>query len=368
MPTTRACGATGGAQRPAQRGPRCSQWDQQTMMPRDGGAARAEALATLDRIAHELFISDETGQPARRRRRRAQRRRPDSTTRALVRVARRDWEKARRVPTELAAELARAASLGQEAWVEARADDRLRGVRALPRAQPRAGARATSTASTSFECAYDALLDDYDPQMTTAEVASAVRRAARRAGAADRDAVEQRPRSTTRPLHGEFPIDRQRQLVAESVELMGFDRAGLADGRRRAPVRDRLRPRRCPDHDALGRDATSPPGCTARCTSAVTACTRRGSPTRCSARRSATARRSACTSPRAGCGRTWSAAAGRSAGVLAPRIGALFGTDGSSPTLCTAPSTASSRRSSASRPTRRPTACTSCCASSSSRS
>ena len=31
------------------------------MMPRLGGAARAESLATLERIGHELFIDDETG-------------------------------------------------------------------------------------------------------------------------------------------------------------------------------------------------------------------------------------------------------------------------------------------------------------------
>ena len=57
-----------------------------------------------------------------------------------------------------------------------------------------------------------------------------------------------------------------------------------------------------------------------------TGCTRTASPRSCSARRSGTARRSARTSPRAGCGRTWSAAAVPSASVLAPRIAGAFGT------------------------------------------
>ena len=39
-----------------------------------------------------------------------------------MRVATRRWEKARRVPGELTAELAHAGSIGQEAWVKARAD------------------------------------------------------------------------------------------------------------------------------------------------------------------------------------------------------------------------------------------------------
>ena len=62
-----------------------------------------------------------------------------------------------------------------------------------------------------------------------------------------------------------------------------------------------------------GTRATSRLRCTARCTSADTASTRPASPHRCSAPRWATASHSGCTSPRAGCGRTWSVADARSA-------------------------------------------------------
>ena len=36
-------------------------WDQQTMMPPRGAESRAESLATLERISHEMFVSDDTG-------------------------------------------------------------------------------------------------------------------------------------------------------------------------------------------------------------------------------------------------------------------------------------------------------------------
>ena len=36
-------------------------WDQQTMMPPAGSEARADHLATLSRLAHELFVDEETG-------------------------------------------------------------------------------------------------------------------------------------------------------------------------------------------------------------------------------------------------------------------------------------------------------------------
>ncbi|MGH2928865.1 MAG: carboxypeptidase M32, partial [Solirubrobacteraceae bacterium] len=100
-------------------------WDQQTMMPPHGGEARAESLATLTRISHELFVDAETGRlldaAAGELDGAGGEREPDSDDARLVALVRRQWDKARRVSPELAAELARAASVGQEAWVAARA-------------------------------------------------------------------------------------------------------------------------------------------------------------------------------------------------------------------------------------------------------
>ena len=46
--------------------------------------------------------------------------RPSAFVRRTDRTVRRDWEKARRVPSELRAELARASSIAENAWVEAK--------------------------------------------------------------------------------------------------------------------------------------------------------------------------------------------------------------------------------------------------------
>ena len=37
-------------------------WDERTMMPPAGAEARAETLATLARVRHEMFIDDEIGE------------------------------------------------------------------------------------------------------------------------------------------------------------------------------------------------------------------------------------------------------------------------------------------------------------------
>src|SRR5437588_999561 len=97
------------------------EWDQQTMMPARGASGRAEALATVRRLTHEKFVADETGALLDAAQSALDGLPPESDEASLVRVTRRRWEKARRVPTELASEQARAASIGQEAWIKARA-------------------------------------------------------------------------------------------------------------------------------------------------------------------------------------------------------------------------------------------------------
>src|SRR5947209_17200109 len=76
-------------------------WDQQTMMPPRGGEARANALATLERISHEMFVSEETGRLIESASGALDGSDPDSDDARLVRIVRRRWEKADRKSTRL---------------------------------------------------------------------------------------------------------------------------------------------------------------------------------------------------------------------------------------------------------------------------
>src|SRR5688572_9538623 len=74
-------------------------WDEMVMMPPGGAGARGQALATIGRIAHDRLIAPELGALL------------DATTTpedaVLVRAVRRDHERARRVPSELTAQMSR---------------------------------------------------------------------------------------------------------------------------------------------------------------------------------------------------------------------------------------------------------------------
>jgi carboxypeptidase Taq len=196
-------------------------WDQQTMMPPRGGPARAEALGTLERISHEMFTAAQTGRLLDAASDQLDGAAPDSDDARLISVVRRRWQKARSVPCELAADLARAASIGQEAWVEAREQSDFKSfapylVRNLELA------RQYVDCFDEFDCAYDALLDDFDPGMRTAKVATLFDELKAELVPLV-STLSERPIDTT-ALHENVPVDRQRRLVADVVRRMGFDR------------------------------------------------------------------------------------------------------------------------------------------------
>ena len=73
-------------------------WDQHTKMPPKGGELRAEQLSTLDRFTHELFIDDEIGRLLDELRDYEESAGYDSDEASLIRITRRDYDKAKRVP------------------------------------------------------------------------------------------------------------------------------------------------------------------------------------------------------------------------------------------------------------------------------
>src|SRR3954451_23355956 len=95
-------------------------WDEETKMPPAGADARAEQRATLNHVGHELQVAPELGELLEELAPLEQEYDSESFEASLVRVARRDYDKAVRVPPALSAELTRAASLGYRSWLEAR--------------------------------------------------------------------------------------------------------------------------------------------------------------------------------------------------------------------------------------------------------
>lgn len=99
-------------------------WDQSTYMPPGGAPARARQIATLSRLAHEKFIDSAIGKLLEDLRTYEEDLPYDSNEASLIRITRRDYEKAVKVPPSFTAQLSRHASATYEVWTKARpADD-----------------------------------------------------------------------------------------------------------------------------------------------------------------------------------------------------------------------------------------------------
>ncbi len=200
-------------------------WDQQVMMSPRGGAVRAEQLATLQKIAHERFTAPEIGRLLDALRAEEARLPADSDEASLIRVARRDFERAVKVPTELRAEMTRSGSLARQAWIQARKESDFSLF--LPHLQKNVDLKhkyIECLADDSTSVAYDVLLDDYEPEMKTAEV-TAVFDALKVDLVPLIAAIRARQDTVSDAcLHGHFPADRQRAACLQILERVGFTR------------------------------------------------------------------------------------------------------------------------------------------------
>jgi carboxypeptidase Taq len=192
-------------------------WDMQVWMPPAGQGSRAAQLATLEATIHDLQTDDRIGElldelepyPASLS--------YDSDDACLLRVARRDWDKARKVPTELAAELARTGVESYEAWVKARERSDFASFRPWLERMLELRRRYVECFAP-YDDPYDVLLDDYEHGMRTEEIRAVfavlepelVALVAEHAHG-DEDAV----------LQGPFSIEAQEALSREIVEGFG---------------------------------------------------------------------------------------------------------------------------------------------------
>jgi carboxypeptidase Taq len=189
-------------------------WDQLVTMPPEGAAARGHQMGTLARLTHDHSTSAEIGDwlaelddvelPV--------------LERDVVRLARRDWERARRVPTDLAAELSKAHSDGQESWQAARADDDFGAFApALERniELARAYGRCLDEEGRGI---YQSLVDDFDFGLRT----DTLRTLFADLGARLAPLVEE-ARERTVPPKPNVPVDVQRRAVESTLARVGVE-------------------------------------------------------------------------------------------------------------------------------------------------
>jgi carboxypeptidase Taq len=144
-------------------------WDQETYMPPGGAQDRAMQLATLNRLAHEKFTSDEIGTLLEDLKPGINGMDPDSDDACLVHQVAREYEKQQKVPNQWVAEFSKMTSLAQQSWKAAREGSDFSQFK--PDLERVIDLRKEYTEFFKpFENVYDPLLDDFEPGMKTAVV------------------------------------------------------------------------------------------------------------------------------------------------------------------------------------------------------
>jgi carboxypeptidase Taq len=200
-------------------------WDQNTMMPPRGAPARGDQAATLEAVSHERLTDPELGRLLDALEPGAAEQDPDDDDVRLVVELRRDFEKAVRVPTSLAAEASRAAALGQAAWQEARAASDFSRFRDALQLQLDLRHRYVACFE-DFEHPYDVLLDDFEPAMTTAKLRPLLSELVDGLVPLVADVASDIPAPTGGPFGGPYAVEDQRRALMDILEGVGFDPDG----------------------------------------------------------------------------------------------------------------------------------------------
>jgi carboxypeptidase Taq len=198
-------------------------WDRSTMMPDGASEDRADQLATLNVIAHEIMTAPDM--PDLLARAEEARAGLGPWQAANLREMRHAWLHAGALPADLVEARTRAASACEMVWREAKKNADFKAL--LPTLAEvvtltrRAGEAKAAVLGVPL---YDALLDEYEPGGRSERIDGLFSEL--RAFLPDllgRVLERQRREPAPLPLDGPFPVDAQRRLGEELIRAIGFD-------------------------------------------------------------------------------------------------------------------------------------------------
>ena len=196
-------------------------WDAAVMMPRGSADVRGEQVAAIEIEHHALLTSPRVSRLIERAQ--AAGSTLDPWQQANLRAMQRQRDHAIATPVSLISRLARATSIAEIRWREAREkgdfavfaphlDEVLQLVRD----------KATLLGQSLQLAPYDALLDGFTPALRVTEIDTVFRTLSRRLPTLIRTAIEQQSQRPPLPIAGRFSGGKQRALITEVMKAFGF--------------------------------------------------------------------------------------------------------------------------------------------------
>jgi carboxypeptidase Taq len=197
-------------------------WDQQTYMPPGGAGARAMQLATLSRLAHDKFVSEELVEALELAKAEAAGMAPDSDEFCLVRKTDRDYQKKVKVPSEWVGEFSSVRALAHQDWEKARAESNFSLFE--PRLEKLVELkREYAGFFTPYDHIYDPLLDDFEPGMKAADIKTVFATLRPRLIALVQAIAERGKPVNDALLHQSYDEKKQWDFGIEVAKAFGYD-------------------------------------------------------------------------------------------------------------------------------------------------
>jgi len=197
-------------------------WDRETNMPKAGITARVQQMTTLNRLSHTLFTAEEMGELIEAAAVELEDASYDSNEASLIRLLRRMYDNARKLPPEFVARVSEVGGHAHGAWVQARENDDFPSFQPWLEQVVELGQEMAELYGYDDEM-YDALLDKYEFDMKTAEVRETFA-AVKRDLVPLREAIEERGSMVDDSfLHQPFEIGKQKQFAHFIAPKVGYD-------------------------------------------------------------------------------------------------------------------------------------------------
>ncbi len=198
------------------------QWDERTKLPAAAGAFRAEQITYLSGLIHARQTDPKIGEWLGELADSPLAQDPHSDPGTTIRQLRREYEKLIKMPQALVEELTRAAVLGQQAWAQARESDDFASFQPLLQRIVELK-REQAEAVGYSESPYDALLDDFEPDATTAQVAKVLEALRVDLVPLVGEIADSGRTPRTEVLRRHYPRAAQEELGLAAAAELGFD-------------------------------------------------------------------------------------------------------------------------------------------------
>ena len=201
------------------------QWDQETYLPEKGVQERSEQLALLEGMAHQKLASPDTGRLLSELGSKPENPRGDEKLpeleRDFLKVLRRNYDRAVKLPGEFVSAAARAEGLSQAAWVTARRDNNFSAF--LPHLVKMIDFSRQKAFYWGYkDNPYDGLLDIYENGMGVDAISAVFTPLGKRLKEL-LIKISSRPQPDNSFLEGEFDVKTQADFSKELLKRLGFD-------------------------------------------------------------------------------------------------------------------------------------------------